>query len=519
MSNPYGGGGQGGPPGYGQPPGGGWGPPGAPPGGAPGYGQPGQGPGAPGGHGQHPGGAPGGYGHPGGPPAGAPGGYGQPPQGPPGHYGPHPGGSAGYGAPHAPPAYGPGPTVPQAPPPGYGAGPGGYAPHAAPAFAGAAAMGGRVADEAPAPDRRRRMIGLWLWIIGILAGIVLNILFTMAEVFLSKNPGDTLWAMCVGAMLAFPPLLVYLFVPAIIDRYDPEPWWCLAMAFLWGAITATGFAGMINTGFHIAASEMLGKNAGAFLTPVLSAPLAEEGWKGLGVLGFFYFMRREFDGVVDGIIYATFCALGFAAVENVSYYARASLHGDTALVGTFFVRGVLAPWGHPLYTAMTGIGFGIARETSSGPLRWLAPIGGYFAACTLHGIWNFVATALGELFFLSLLLWFLFIVAFFIIIVVLVVRKGRTIRDNLRDEVLLGNLNQEELDLVCSPVGRLKATFSWRGATGRAFIRAAARLALSKWHTARAMKGQKMTISADFIVPLRRELAQLRHELAAKAPR
>jgi RsiW-degrading membrane proteinase PrsW (M82 family) len=452
-------------------------------------------PGGGGGHGQPPGGwgpPGGGYGHPQQQQQQQQGGYGQPGHG---HYPQTGPGPSGYGL-----------------PPGYG--------HAAPQYAAPGhGMAVPYAVDPPSPDRRRRIVGLWLWIIGILTGIALNILFTMAEVFLSRDPGATFWAMCVGALLAFPPLVVYLFVPAVIDRYDPEPWWCLLMAFLWGAIVATGFAGMINTFFHIITAEMLGKAAGNFLTPVVSAPLSEEFWKGLCVLGFFYFMRREFDGVVDGIIYATFCALGFAAVENVSYYARASIASDTALAGTFFVRGVLAPWGHPLYTSMIGIGFGIARETSSTALRWLAPIVGFLAACTLHGTWNLVATALGELFFLSLLLWFLFVTAFFIMIVVLVVRKGRTIRDNLKDEVLLGNMSQEELDLVSSPVGRLKATFSWRGSKGREFIRAAARLGLSKWHTARAMKGQKRTISVDFIVPLRREMARLRNEMMARAPR
>ena len=66
--------------------------------------------------------------------------------------------------------------------------------------------------------------------------------------------------------------------------------------------------------------------------------------------------------VRDGIIYATFCALGFAAVENISYYARSEAHN--ALAATFFVRGILAPWGHPLYTSMTGIGFGLSREST-----------------------------------------------------------------------------------------------------------------------------------------------------------
>jgi RsiW-degrading membrane proteinase PrsW (M82 family) len=351
----------------------------------------------------------------------------------------------------------------------------------------------------------------------MIAGVVLNVTFTLAEVFLSRNPERTFSAILTGAVFAFLPLGFYLFVPTVLDRFDPEPWWCLAMAFLWGAVVATGFTGMINTGVHIVAASAFGPRVGTVLTTVISAPFAEEFWKGLAVLGFFYFLRREFDGVVDGIIYATVCALGFAAVENVSYYARAEVANQ--LPATFFLRGILAPWGHPLYTSMTGIGFGLARESSKAWVRVLAPIAGYFTGVTLHAIWNFVPTVIPDAFFIMLLFWLLFVVAFGMIVIVLVIRKGQVIRDNLKDEVLMGNLTHEELELVCSPVGRLKCTFSWRGATGRNLIRAAARLALSKWHTARAMKGQKRTISADFIVPLRRDIAVIRQELWARRPR
>jgi RsiW-degrading membrane proteinase PrsW (M82 family) len=367
------------------------------------------------------------------------------------------------------------------------------------------------------PERTRRMVGLGLYIAAMIVGVVLNILFQFLEIFGAKNPGRMFEAVMQGAVFAFVPLLVYLSVPAVLDRYDPEPWWCLAMAFFWGAIVATGFAGLINTGVHIVVASIAGQKAGAFMSAVISAPLCEEFFKGLAVLGAFYFLRREFDGVVDGIIYATFAALGFAAVENISYYARAEMHNQLGM--TFFVRGILAPWGHPLYTSMTGIGFGIARETTKSSVRWLAPIGGYMVGVTLHAIWNFVPTVMGEAFWYLIPLWLLFVIAFFGIVIALVIRKGRTIRQHLRDEVLLGNLSQEEVELICSPVGRLTCTFSWRGATGRAFIRAGARLALSKWHTARAMKGQKRTISADFIVPMRQELKRLRGELLARMPR
>ncbi|HSN97858.1 MAG TPA: PrsW family intramembrane metalloprotease, partial [Candidatus Nanopelagicales bacterium] len=364
-------------------------------------------------------------------------------------------------------------------------------------------------------------IGLVLWIIGMLAGSVLNLIFTFLGIVATK--GSLFGAMIVGALFAFPPLLVYLAIPSILDRFDPEPWWCLLMAFLWGAVAATGFSILINSTVHDVFASAYGPKVGELVAASVSAPFAEEFWKGMAVLGFFYFLRREFDGIVDGIIYATFTALGFAAVENVLYYARAAMQGSDVLAGTFVLRGVFTPWLHPLFTAMTGIGFGLARESTKGAVRVLAPIGGYMIGVVLHAVWNFLPTALGRsmgaVFIPWLLLWLVFVAAFFVMIIALVVRKGRTIRDHLKDEVLLGNISQDDLDLICSPVGRLRCTLTWRGAPGRNLIRAGARLGLSKWHTARAMKGQKRTISADFIVPLRQELKEHRQAMLARAPR
>src|SRR6185436_13346214 len=285
------------------------------------------------------------------------------------------------------------------------------------------------------------------------------ILFTLAEVLLSKSPDRMANAIVLGALFAFPPLIVYISVPKILDRFDPEPWWCLAMAFMWGALVATGFAGMINTVVAIVFTKSLGREAGELISASVSAPLSEEFFKGLAILGFFYFLRREFDGVVDGIIYAIFCALGFAAVENVSYYARAAIQGQNVLAGTFVLRGVFTPWLHPLFTSMTGIGFGLSRESHNRYVRALAPICGFAVGVSLHAMWNFLPTALGEemgaMFIVWLLVWLLFVAAFFAIIIALVVRKGSTIRDHLKDKVLLGSISQQDLDLVCSPFGRL----------------------------------------------------------------
>lgn len=431
-------------------------------------------------------------------PYGHGGGYGRPPH--PGH------GQHGYGAPPQPHGHGPAPQ--------------GYI-QARQVYA--APQAAWTPLDVPDHDSTRRKVGFAIWLLGILVGIVLNVLFTLAEVFMSSSPSKMASAIVLGALFAFPPLVVYVTVPKILDRFDPEPWWCLAMAFLWGALVATGFAGMINTIVAIVFTQSYGKHTGELISAAVSAPISEELFKGMAVLGFFYFLRREFDGIVDGIIYGIFCGLGFAAVENVSYYARAAIQGNDVLTGTFVLRGVFTPWLHPLFTSMTGIGFGLSRESSNRYVRALAPIGGLAVGMSLHAMWNFLPTALGEqmgaMFIVWLLVWLLFVAAFFAIIIALVVRKGRVIGDHLRDEVLLGSMSQQDLDLVTSPFGRLACTFSWRGAAGRRFIQAASKLALSKWHTARAMKGQKRTISADFIAPLRQQMRQHRAEMWARSPR
>jgi RsiW-degrading membrane proteinase PrsW (M82 family) len=372
-----------------------------------------------------------------------------------------------------------------------------------------------MAQPRPDPEKTRRIIGAVIYGVVMLGGLIALVFFFLVMPLASDDPASEYEAMGIGALCALPPLAIYLWIPRMIDRFDPEPWWALALVLGWGAIAACGVAATVNTGVEILASAAGGKEFGEIVGACISAPFVEEGMKGLAVFGVFYFLRREFDGVVDGVIYATFAALGFAATENIIYYAgaaKADPQGN-ALAATFVLRGVLAPWGHPLYTSMTGIGFGISRETTKTWLKWLAPIGGYCTAMLLHCIWNASGTV-EVLFFLMLPLWILFVLGFIGILIWLVVRKGRIIRMHLQDEVLLGNLTREELELVCSAFGGMRATFGWGGAAGRRFVRAAARLGLCKWHTGRAMKGRKKTVSADWIVPLRQELFELRTEMA-----
>ncbi|MFN7698484.1 MAG: PrsW family intramembrane metalloprotease [Deltaproteobacteria bacterium] len=386
------------------------------------------------------------------------------------------------------------------------------------------ALPGRALDEAmPDPYRTRKWVGLALWIAGMLIGGFLVLALFLLEPFGSGDPLGMARSMGLGALLAFPAGLAYLTFPRLLDRFDPEPLWALALALLWGAVAACGFSAFINSVGGGLVTAAFGAELGDAFSAVVSAPFVEEFWKGIMVLGVAYFLRDQFDGVVDGVIYATFVAIGFAATENVLYYGRVIYSADMdAIRDTVMIRGLLAPWGHPLYTSMTGLGLGLAREQTSTPAKVVLPVVGYAGAVLLHMLWNGSATACDYLFgqyglvvFLILLVvWLAFVLAFVVLVIGLVYRRGRLIRQHLTDEVVLGHITQAELELVTSVFGTMTALIR-KGFRGQEFVRAVARLGLSNWHTARAMKGQKGTVSMDFILPLRAKIRQLRAEGAS----
>ena len=367
----------------------------------------------------------------------------------------------------------------------------------------------------PDAEHRRRNLGAVLFVLGSLLGALLLQLVFLLPPLAQPNPAARYAAMATGAVLAFPAVLVYMTVPRLLDRYDPEPGWALMMVFVWGALAGCGLAAPINT--------VVGALAGDVVASVVSAPIFEEMFKGLAVWAMFSLWRREFDGVVDGIIYATFVALGFAAVENVVYYSTARLESHDSLTATFILRGMVTPWAHPLFTSMTGIGFGLSRESTGSALRWLGPPLGFAAAIFLHALWNGAAalsTGLNvPLVFFLLPLWFLFVLAFMVMVLVLVLRRGRIIREHLQDEVLMGFLTPQELALVASAFGQLRARFGPHGALRMQLVSTAARLALSKWHATRALQGNTRTMSFDFIAPLRERIATLRAQMGEAPPR
>lgn len=195
-------------------------------------------------------------------------------------------------------------------------------------------------------------------------------------------------ALVVGTVLAAIPVVPLIGVYVWLDRYEPEPRSLLVMGLAWGAFVATSVALVLQ------AFDIFALGADQTSTGVVVAPLTEEAAKGLFILLLLWFRRSELDGVLDGIVYAGMVGIGFAFTENILYLASAymgqdgSAGGLESAVGLFVVRCLFSPFAHPLFTAFTGVGIGIAVNARRTVVRVVAPVVGYLLAVCAHGLWN-----------------------------------------------------------------------------------------------------------------------------------
>ncbi|WP_304633510.1 PrsW family glutamic-type intramembrane protease [Pseudonocardia sp. C8] len=238
--------------------------------------------------------------------------------------------------------------------------------------------------SAPVPAREAKRRGVLLPVVGLVALALLTVI-TIGVLQRAIGTGGVV----VGTLTALLPVVPVVAAFLWVDRWEPEPPRMLLGAFLWGA----GFSALVSLLINTSASAVLdaaaGRGAGDMVGPILVAPVVEEFAKGLFLVGLLVFRRREFDGIVDGIVYAGIVAAGFAFSENILYLGRAVSDPQAAgVLATLFVRGVASPFAHPLFTCMIGIAAGLAAARRGAGARVLALAAGYLAAVVLHALWN-----------------------------------------------------------------------------------------------------------------------------------
>ncbi len=326
---------------------------------------------------------------------------------------------------------------------------------------------------------RRSGLGASIWILGILA---LGLVALIGYFLQALGAGASL----VGLVLACIPFAVVLFFVRIIDRWEPEPLRLLVLAVAWGAIAAVGLALLVDLGLTLAFGVRT-TAADDVIQAVVQAPIVEELGKGLGVLLIFAIARRAFDGPVDGVVYGALVGAGFAFTENIQYFAVSFLQGGlTDVTATFFVRGILSPFAHAMFTAVIGVALGLAARRGASLRAALGPwLLGIVGAIALHAFWNGSAI-IGDFFVLYLTLQVPLFVGFILGIVGLRREEARLTRLRLGEYATAGWFTPEEVEMLATPAGRRRG-LAWsrtlrvdKSATMRVFIADATALAAAR---------------------------------------
>ena len=316
-------------------------------------------------------------------------------------------------------------------------------------------------------------------------------------------------ALLASIFFGFVPMFLFAGFVYWLDRYEKEPRLLLGAAFFWGVAIAAGGAFVINTLFGIGIFYATGSEGAAELaTTSIVAPIVEEFLKGLAVAIVFFLFYKEFDSILDGIIYAAIAALGFAATENAFYiyskgFQEAGWEGLWVLV---FIRVILVGWQHPFYTAFIGIGFAVARLSKNILIKVIAPLIGYGIAVAAHAFHNTFGGLIGGLEGLAagtLVDWIGWaLMAGFILF--MIGRERAVVQHHLRDEVASGLITQAQYQKALSP---MTLSFAWmRGAAAGRFYQLCGELAHKKEQLARlGDEGGNMQL----IDSLRKEMASL----------
>ena len=194
------------------------------------------------------------------------------------------------------------------------------------------------------------------------------------------NPGP----LVVFAVLV--PLMFWAAYHYYHDRHRPEPLGGLLLCILLGvaaALLSRGmYTGLDALGLRYDAYELAADNLPALLAySVLGIGLTEELSKLIPFVAVVIWLRA-FDEPLDGIVYASFLALGFSLLENLHYLQFVS-------PGEAFARGFAAPLVHILFASMWAYPIAVARLT--GESKWRSAVPWFAASAVLHGIYDFVA--------------------------------------------------------------------------------------------------------------------------------
>lgn len=163
----------------------------------------------------------------------------------------------------------------------------------------------------------------------------------------------------------------YLILIRSFDRYEKDSLFKLIIAFLIGGIIAVVITTVIYSGVEVQQN---------FKDAIFKIGTIEELSKMLGFLAIFLLFRKSINEIVDGLIYISAVALGFACIENV-FYALSSSEPVMLLLQ----RAIYAVAGHLSFAGYMGIALFINFKVK---LNLPGIIISFILAALAHGLYD-----------------------------------------------------------------------------------------------------------------------------------
>jgi len=188
--------------------------------------------------------------------------------------------------------------------------------------------------------------------------------------------------------LSLLPCVLWLWYFYSKSVYKRAPLRLIAVTFLLGGLSTAVALGLNLLGQSLFLVTLGRSQWSHILVLFFVVGPVEELTKLLVVYAYAY-RRPEFDEPLDGVIYSTTAALGFAAIENIIYLSQSS-----PLV--VLLRGPLSNPGHALFSSLWGLSLSRAKAAPNLSRQRLRVIArGWLAASVLHALFDtlLIATA------------------------------------------------------------------------------------------------------------------------------
>jgi RsiW-degrading membrane proteinase PrsW (M82 family) len=171
----------------------------------------------------------------------------------------------------------------------------------------------------------------------------------------------------VASLIGF----AYLLKIRSLDIYEKEPLFKLFLVMVLGGFLSV----MISMVFYSFIEPKY-----TFVDAIVKIGLVEEASKLLALMVLYFYIRKDFNEIVDGVIYITAISLGFSIIENIMYS-----FGSTQAFSLLFQRSIYSVLGHISFSGYMGLAFYIHKKVHKNYLGILLALA---LAAVAHGLYD-----------------------------------------------------------------------------------------------------------------------------------